>query len=231
MNYTQALAYIHSLDRFGSRPGLDRIRRLFDNIPEALDQRFIHIAGTNGKGSVSTMLSRILQAAGYKVGLFLSPGKAAASAGVGFAAMVVLCALAGSGSVMGFDPARLWVTTPLQVGVATRLLLTDAATWLTGAGWVGAAAALAALAHDGGPGRCYAGCGVAFAITCASALLASHVENEGSSWGLAPGVLAGVIGSTILGILVLFLLGTPRALRVDAGTDGSADDNAHDAQK
>ena len=73
MNYTEALAYIHSLDRFGSRPGLERIQMLFDRIPEALDQRFVHIAGTNGKGSASTMLSHILQAAGYKVGLFISP--------------------------------------------------------------------------------------------------------------------------------------------------------------
>ena len=73
MNYQEALNYIHSLDRFGSRPGLDRIRRLFDMTPEILDQRFIHIAGTNGKGSVSSMLSYILQETGYTVGLFISP--------------------------------------------------------------------------------------------------------------------------------------------------------------
>lgn len=73
MNYSEALAYIHSLDRFGSRPGLDRVQMLFDRAPGILDQRFIHIAGTNGKGSVSTMLSYILQNAGYKVGLFISP--------------------------------------------------------------------------------------------------------------------------------------------------------------
>ena len=73
MNYTQALEYIHSLDRFGSRPGLDRVQKLFDKIPGVLDQRFLHIAGTNGKGSVSMMLSSILQEAGYRVGLFISP--------------------------------------------------------------------------------------------------------------------------------------------------------------
>ena len=73
MNYQQALEYIHSLDRFGSRPGLDRVQRLFDVVPEALDQRFVHIAGTNGKGSVSNMLSCVLKAAGYKTGLFISP--------------------------------------------------------------------------------------------------------------------------------------------------------------
>ena len=73
MNYTEALQYIHSLDRFGSRPGLDRVQQLFDCAPGILDQRFIHVAGTNGKGSVSSMLAAILKASGYKVGLFISP--------------------------------------------------------------------------------------------------------------------------------------------------------------
>ena len=73
MNYQEALGYIHSLDRFGSRPGLDRVQRLFGMVPEALDQRFVHIAGTNGKGSVSSMLAYILKEAGYRTGLFISP--------------------------------------------------------------------------------------------------------------------------------------------------------------
>ncbi len=73
MNYQESLAYIHSLDKFGSRPGLDRVRKLFHKVPNVLGQHFIHVAGTNGKGSVSTMLSFILEQAGYKVGLFISP--------------------------------------------------------------------------------------------------------------------------------------------------------------
>ena len=73
MNYQEALAYIHSLDRFGSRPGLDRVQMLFDKEPGLLEQNFIHIAGTNGKGSVSSMLAYILKAAGCKTGLFISP--------------------------------------------------------------------------------------------------------------------------------------------------------------
>ena len=73
MTYQEALEYIHSLDKFGSRPGLDRVQKLADRFPEALDQRFVHVAGTNGKGSVSAMLSFILQEAGFKVGLFISP--------------------------------------------------------------------------------------------------------------------------------------------------------------
>lgn len=74
MNYTQALKKIHSLDKFGSRPGLDRIRQLFDILgDDLLNQKFIHVAGTNGKGSTCMMLSHVLQQAGYKVGLFISP--------------------------------------------------------------------------------------------------------------------------------------------------------------
>lgn len=73
MTYQQALTFIHSLDRFGSRPGLDRVRELFGFTPKILDQSFIHVAGTNGKGSVCTMLSHILAQAGYKTGLFISP--------------------------------------------------------------------------------------------------------------------------------------------------------------
>lgn len=74
MTYEQALSNIHSLQKFGSRPGLDRISELFSLLGnELLDQNFIHIAGTNGKGSVSSMISAILTEEGYKTGLFISP--------------------------------------------------------------------------------------------------------------------------------------------------------------
>ena len=73
MNYEESLRFIHSLDKFGSRPGLDRVKKLFRTVPEVLGQSFIHVAGTNGKGSVCAMLSSVLQQAGYKVGLFTSP--------------------------------------------------------------------------------------------------------------------------------------------------------------
>lgn len=74
MNYTQSVDYIHSLLKFGIKPGLERIKAMLDMIgnPEK-DMKFIHIAGTNGKGTTSTMLSDILIDAGYKTGLFTSP--------------------------------------------------------------------------------------------------------------------------------------------------------------
>lgn len=73
MTYEESLQFIHSLDKFGSRPGLDRVKKLFRAVPEALGQSFIHVAGTNGKGSVCAMLSSVLKEAGFKVGLFTSP--------------------------------------------------------------------------------------------------------------------------------------------------------------
>lgn len=74
MNYNEALNYIHSLEVFGSRPGLERIKELLSVLGNPQnDCRFIHVAGTNGKGSVCTMLSSALLAAGYKTGLYISP--------------------------------------------------------------------------------------------------------------------------------------------------------------
>ena len=74
MTYAEALEYIHSISWRGSRPGLSRITELCGKMGEPQDSlRFIHIAGTNGKGSTASMLSSVLTAAGYKVGLFTSP--------------------------------------------------------------------------------------------------------------------------------------------------------------
>lgn len=74
MNYEEALAYIHSINWRGSRPGLSRTRTLLEKLgnPEK-SLPCIHIAGTNGKGSTAAMLDSILREAGYRVGLFTSP--------------------------------------------------------------------------------------------------------------------------------------------------------------
>ena len=74
MTYENALEKIHSLLTFGSRPGLDRILKLLEIMGNPQDNlKFIHIAGTNGKGSVCKLLSAVLTAQGYKTGLFISP--------------------------------------------------------------------------------------------------------------------------------------------------------------
>lgn len=74
MEFTQAMEKVSSLERFGSMPGLERIQLLLDKMgnPER-KCRYIHVAGTNGKGSICTMLAEILRQSGYKVGLFTSP--------------------------------------------------------------------------------------------------------------------------------------------------------------
>lgn len=74
ITYEEALRRIHSLDTFGSRPGLDRIKRLLELMGNPQDSlKFVHVAGTNGKGSTCTFLSAVLTEAGYKTGLFISP--------------------------------------------------------------------------------------------------------------------------------------------------------------
>ena len=74
MTYDEAVSYIHSVSWRGSRPGLSRIRELCRLIGDPQDKlRFVHVAGTNGKGSFCCMLSEVLREAGYKTGLFTSP--------------------------------------------------------------------------------------------------------------------------------------------------------------
>jgi len=73
MNIDQAIAYIHSLYR-KAVPGLDRIRKLLSLLGDPQKElKFVHIAGTNGKGSTAAMTASILCQAGYKAGLFTSP--------------------------------------------------------------------------------------------------------------------------------------------------------------
>lgn len=74
MNCEEAINYIHSLEKFGIQPGLDKIRALCDSLGNPQKKlKVIHVAGTNGKGSTSTMISNMLIASGYNVGLYISP--------------------------------------------------------------------------------------------------------------------------------------------------------------
>ena len=74
MNINETLSYIHSVSWMGSRPGLSRTRELLRLMGDPQNKlRFVHVAGTNGKGSTCSMTASILQAAGYRVGLYTSP--------------------------------------------------------------------------------------------------------------------------------------------------------------
>lgn len=68
------MSRIHARGRFSGRPGLHRIRALMAALGDPQKQlRFIHLAGTNGKGSTATMIASILRESGYRVGLYTSP--------------------------------------------------------------------------------------------------------------------------------------------------------------
>lgn len=74
MSYEETLAYIHSVKWQGSKPGLSRTRALLSALGNPERQlRFVHIAGTNGKGSTAACIASCLQAAGWRVGLYTSP--------------------------------------------------------------------------------------------------------------------------------------------------------------
>ena len=74
MNHAEAVAYIHSRKRFPSNGSLVRMAPFLDALGHPERQlSFVHIAGTNGKGSTATMLSRALTLSGKKTGLFISP--------------------------------------------------------------------------------------------------------------------------------------------------------------
>ena len=90
LSYKQALAWLYGLQRFGIKLGLENIQRLLDELGRgertrprvllpaarrkiALPPKVIHVAGTNGKGSVCAMIDSICRAQGYRTGLFISP--------------------------------------------------------------------------------------------------------------------------------------------------------------
>ena len=74
MTAKEAVEYIHSITWMGSKPGLERTLELLAIMGNPQNKlKFIHIAGTNGKGSTAAMTASVLQKAGYRVGLFTSP--------------------------------------------------------------------------------------------------------------------------------------------------------------
>ncbi|MCL2366181.1 MAG: bifunctional folylpolyglutamate synthase/dihydrofolate synthase [Oscillospiraceae bacterium] len=74
MGIKETLAYIHNVKWQGLKPGLERTRALLAALgnPEK-DLKFVHIAGTNGKGSTAACIAAVLQQAGYRTGLYTSP--------------------------------------------------------------------------------------------------------------------------------------------------------------
>ena len=76
MTYQETLSWLHSMPRTHSAPTLERVRALLSMVGDphkALSGRFLHVTGTNGKGSACAFLSSALRAQGYRVGRFISP--------------------------------------------------------------------------------------------------------------------------------------------------------------
>ena len=74
MNYTEARVYLDEVSKYGSVLGLESMRELLDRLGNPQNElKFIHISGTNGKGSVLAYLSTILTGAGYRTGRYISP--------------------------------------------------------------------------------------------------------------------------------------------------------------
>jgi len=72
--FEESLAWLYSTQQFGIRLGLENTRRLLAALGDPQEKlRFLHVAGTNGKGSVCAMLDAILRAAGHRTGLYTSP--------------------------------------------------------------------------------------------------------------------------------------------------------------
>lgn len=74
MNYEEARVYLAQVSKYGSVLGLENMKELLGRLGNPQDElKFIHISGTNGKGSLLAYLSTILSGAGYKTGRYLSP--------------------------------------------------------------------------------------------------------------------------------------------------------------
>ena len=74
MTYNEAIEWMDSRHWSGTGKGIVRSQELLERLGNPQDNlKFVHVAGTNGKGSVCACLSKILTAAGYQVGLFVSP--------------------------------------------------------------------------------------------------------------------------------------------------------------
>lgn len=74
MDYTEARVYLENVTKYGSVLGLENMKELLNRLSNPQDElKFIHIAGTNGKGSVLAYVSTVLTEAGYCVGRYISP--------------------------------------------------------------------------------------------------------------------------------------------------------------
>jgi dihydrofolate synthase / folylpolyglutamate synthase len=136
LNYKEALAWLYGLQRFGIKLGLENIRRLLDELARsggfqaavgdleiAFPWKVIHVAGTNGKGSVCAMIDSICRAQGYRTGLFISPHLVTFRERIRVNGEMISEAVVADGLTMIRDLIADWDPHPTFFEVATALAL------------------------------------------------------------------------------------------------------------
>jgi dihydrofolate synthase/folylpolyglutamate synthase len=122
--YQEALAWLYGTERFGIKLGLENVQRLLRelNVP-GKDQRIIHVAGTNGKGSVCAMIDSISRAANYRTGLFTSPHLVTYRERIRINGEMIAPDEVGSGLSALRDMIRDWDPHPTFFEITTALAL------------------------------------------------------------------------------------------------------------
>ena len=124
MIYREALAWLYGTQRFGIKLGLENVQRLFRELSvPSPDQRIIHVAGTNGKGSVCAMIDSISRAAGYRTGLFTSPHLVTYRERIRVSGEMIAPDEVASGLTMLRDLIKDWEPHPTFFEITTALAL------------------------------------------------------------------------------------------------------------
>jgi dihydrofolate synthase/folylpolyglutamate synthase len=136
VNYPEALAWLYSLQRFGIKLGLENIRRLIAELSRkgdfqiahggleaAAPWKIIHVAGTNGKGSVCAMIDSILRAQKYRTGLFTSPHLVTFRERIRVNGEMISEEAVANGLTIIRDLVRNWDPHPTFFEIATALAL------------------------------------------------------------------------------------------------------------
>jgi dihydrofolate synthase/folylpolyglutamate synthase len=124
VNYPEALAWLYGLQRFGIKLGLENIRRLITALHVDLGEaRVIHVAGTNGKGSVCAMIDSILRAQKYRTGLFTSPHLVTFRERIRVDGEMISEDAVAKGLTVICDLVRDWDPSPTFFEIATELAL------------------------------------------------------------------------------------------------------------
>lgn len=122
MNYREALAWLFGTQLFGIKLGLENTGRLLAELDlPAPAQRIVHVAGTNGKGSVCAMIESICRAQGYRTGLFTSPHLVTFRERIQVCGMMISQAETAAGLTLIRDLMRHWDPHPTFFEITTAL--------------------------------------------------------------------------------------------------------------